>query len=380
MLGTAEPHEKAEQIQPLVHLVVLVAFLLAGLGLIVFGNVRLAPLLFHGAKIEQVARLLASNVNYATFDLNIDSRALRRAHIAGLAETPEVAVLGASHWQEGHASLVPERNFYNAHVHRDYYQDTAAVTEMFVRNNRLPRQMIITIRDNLFTPVAARSDFLWVPAMRDYRDMAHRLGLPVPAWTEVLPLPQLREGLSLVNLRANAQRWLSAPVQPHPARVRKHRSLDLLLADGSIVWSEEHDALFTAARSREQALAFAAQRRNDPPQIDPAGVAVIERLLGFLQARGVDVFLAHPPFNPIYYDALRDTPYMSGLARVEGLTRELADQFGLQVIGSFNPHDVGCRAEMYIDAEHSGPECLQKVLDQYRALARADGVPSAVAD
>ena len=152
-----EIHDTKAESRPLVHLLLLLTFSIVGLGLIWFGNARFAPLLFHAAAVEEVAATLGSGSNYATFDLNINSRALRRAHIANLPVTPEVAVIGASHWQEGHASLVPEKEFYNAHVHRDYFEDVLAVNDMFVSNNRLPRQLIITIRDNLFTPVADRT-------------------------------------------------------------------------------------------------------------------------------------------------------------------------------------------------------------------------------
>jgi hypothetical protein len=59
------------------------------------------------------------------------------------------------------------------------------------------------------------------------------------------------------------------------------------------------------------------------------------------------------------------------LAKVEQLTRDLAAKHGLKIIGSFNPHEVGCDASMYIDAEHSSPECLQKIFDQFTRLDTA---------
>ena len=378
--ASEEPRVNPGGTDPLIHLVILVAGFVAGLSLIWLGNSHFAALLFNKPAVAEVAKTLASGANYATFDLNIESRALRRAHIANLTKTPDVAVLGASHWQEAHAGLVPEKSFYNAHVHRDYYQDVLAVTEMFVRNNHLPKQLIITIRDNLFTPVDERTDFLWKPAMSDYRDMAGRLGVPAPSWSDMFPLPQLREGISLENLRMNVARWRKAPVLPHVTTAEKHDTLDILLSDGSIQWSRDHDALFTAAYARERALEFAAQRRDDPPRIDPQGVAAFERLLAFLRDRGVEVFLAHPPFNPIYYDAVQDSPYMEGLARVEALTREIAEKYGLEIIGSFDPYEMNCRAEMYIDAEHSNPQCLYKVLSQYRALDWAGHVSGNRAD
>jgi hypothetical protein len=94
------------------------------------------------------------------FDLNLDSRELRRQQIARLETRPEVVVLGASHWQEAHADLLPGRRFYNAHVHRDYYEDLLAVTEMLIRHDRLPKTLLVSIRDLTFLPVERRTDTL----------------------------------------------------------------------------------------------------------------------------------------------------------------------------------------------------------------------------
>ncbi len=373
-IGTIKPegivHDQEVGGRPLPHLLLLLTFSILGLGLIWLGNARLAPLLFDRTAVEEVAATLADGSNYATYDLNIESRALRRAHIANLEETPDVAVLGASHWQEAHSFLVPTKYFYNAHVHRDYYEDVLSVTEMFVSSDRLPKQMIITIRDNFFTPVADRTDFLWMPTIPDYRKMADRLGLQAHPWVETIPWPQIRESLSLAILEANVKRWANAPVQPHVTSAVKLDTLDILLSDGSIKWSREHDALFTAEYARSKALAFAEQRRDDPPRIDPYGVVAVDRLLAFLKEQNVEVFLAHPPFNPIFYDAVRGSAYAEGLQEIEALTRDFADKHGLQIIGSFNPHDLGCGADLYIDAEHSNPECLQRVLNQYVELDR----------
>lgn len=369
--GDEEIENSDAKLQPIVHLCVLLCISIIGVGLISFGNARYAPMLFNTFAIENVAKHLATGSNYATFDLNINSRDLRRLHIANLSETPEVAVMGASHWQEGHADLLSERRFYNAHVHRDYYEDMLAVTEMFVSSDRLPKQLIITIRDNLFTPVENRTDFLWMAGIPDYRKAARRLGLQAHPYTKTIPIPLIRQRVSLALFRANLDRWTSAPVLPHVTSEVKLDSLDILLADGSIKWSKEHDTLFSQERARTEALAFADSKRNDPPQIDPEGVHAFETLLQFLQDKGVEVFLAHPPFNPLYYDALQDTPYMAGLEKIEALTRGFADKYGLKIVGGFNPHELGCGAELYIDAEHSNPQCLQNILTQYLELDEA---------
>ena len=331
-------------------------------------NKYFSPMLFNQSLIERVAQAHVDGRNFAVFDLNINIRDLRDATIARLDRTPETVVLGASHWQEGHVALMPGKDFYNSHVHRDYYEDMLAVTEMWVRHDRLPKEMIIAVRDNLLTPIEHRTDFLWLPGIKYYRDFAARIGIePHKAW-ETLPLDTWRQLVSLPLLFSQAKRRFSAPMPPHATDERNFDGLDTLLPGGSILWSGEHKRLFTQERARTEALAFAEAKRNDPPRIDPKGVAHLEALFEFLQAKGVKVTLVHPPFNPVFWDAVQDSPYMEGLNRVKALTRHWSATYGFPIIGGFAPDRVGCTADMYIDAEHSSPDCLAKIFQQYSAL------------
>lgn len=352
-------------------------YLLAFLALVALGvagiwhaNKYFAPMLFNQALIDEVAETHIAGRNFGVFDLNINIRDLRNATIARMDKAPEAVVLGASHWQEAHVDLVTGKDFYNSHVHRDYYEDMLAVTEMYLRHDKMPKEMIITIRDNLFTPIKHRTDFLWLPGIKYYRPMAERLGLEPQGYIETLPVNTWRELVSLPLLWTHGSRQLMAPQQPHATDERNFDGLDTLLPGGSILWSQEHKDLFTQERSKKEALAFAAARRNDPPRIDPKGVTHFEALLEFLQKEGVEITLAHPPFNPIFWDAVQGTPYMDGLNEVKKLTQSWADKYNLPMIGGFDPKSVGCSADMYIDAEHSNPTCLGMLLGQYNSLSR----------
>jgi hypothetical protein len=110
------------------------------------------------------------------------------------------------------------------------------------------------------------------------------------------------------------------------------------------------------------------RRKDSPPLVAPEGVAAFESLLTFLKKQGVSVYLTHPPFNPMFYDAVQGTPYAEGLKNIEDITLGFAKDFNLPIFGSFNPHQMGCTSEMYIDAEHANEKCLQKVFDQFVAL------------
>lgn len=358
------------------YVLLVAAIFIIALTVVQTANVKLAPVLNDPGKIDEVAGILANDRNYHTYDLNIETRRLRHQHIQRLNRTPEVAILGASHWQEGHSYLGKDVDIYNAHVHRDYYEDILAVTEMFVRYGKLPPKMIITIRDNLFTPVDDRTDFLWIPVLADYRAMATRLGIPSHnAYTDGIT-PQLRQRLSLPLLQANVERYLRSPIKPYSSSEKSHPTLDTLLPDGSIQWSTLHNEAFTRERSQREALAFANQRRNDPPKLDEFGVESVDKLLAFLADAGVEVYLAHPPFNPIYWDAVQGSPYMEGVRQVERLTKMFAAKYNFQLIGGFDPRKVGCTKDQYIDSEHSRPECLARIIDEFLKLDKGKVSPA----
>ncbi len=346
---------------------------LAGMGAVCYGNKAYGPEMYKQGGMAPAAAAHAENQNYAVFDLNLNIRALRDEQLRRMTKTPDVIILGASHWQEAHADLIPGQNFFNAHIHRDYWEDPLGMVELLIRHDRLPKKLIIAVRDNQFTPVAQRKDFLWEPGIPAYRSMAKRLDLMPESYIKTLPYDRARALLSLPMLFENVTRWHNAPEHPGPSDEKHFETLDTLLPDGSIVWSNRKMNLFTADRTKAESLAFAAKRENDPPQVDPQGVLAFNTLLTFLKEKGVSVSLVKPPFNPTYYDRLQGTPYAEGLARVDSLIDKFASDHQLPVFGSFNPHSVGCTAEMYIDAEHSNEKCLKKIFDQFVALDSAKG-------
>lgn len=344
------------------YLLCALALTVAGLLAIAHANRRYAPEMYEPGYMAAVAEAFTNGESYGVFDLNINIRKLREEQFKRLRETPSVVVLGASQWQEAHAGLIAKRGYLNAHVHRDYYEDVLGMVELMIRHDRLPKDLVITVRDRLFTPVAERTDFLWLPGIAYYQAMAGRLSLePLKLW-ETYPLQRPRELLSLGMLFTNITRWHNATDWPYPTTRREHESLDLLHPDGSITWSEQHRDLFTRQRALKVALAHAEANRSKPPVIDPKGVEALDRLLAYLGVRGVRVHLAHPPFNPVYFERMKDTPYMEGLRQVEAVTRELAARHKLGLVGSFDPADLGCTAEMFIDAEHSNASCLRELL------------------
>ncbi len=347
------------------------AFLFAtalGMAAICYGNQAYAPEMYRDGGMAKAAEANAKNQNYAVFDLNLNIRALRDEQLRRMTKTPEVILLGASHWQEAHMGLLKGYDAFNAHIHRDYWEDPLGMVELLVRHNRLPKKLIISIRDNQFKPVEKRTDFLWEPGIPAYRVMSERLGLETESYLKTLPYDRARALVSLPMLFENVTRWHNAKERPGPTDKTNFETLDTLLPDGSIMWAKHRMKLFTQERTLEETLAFVDVKKDNPPLVDPKGLAAFNTLLTFLKDKGVQVYLVHPPFNPMFYDRVQGTPYGEGLKEFEKLVQKIATDHKLPLFGSFNPHTLGCTAEMYIDAEHANPTCLKAVFDQFVAI------------
>ena len=238
------------------------------------------------------------------------------------------------------------------------------MVEMLIQHRRLPDTLILSIRDMTFAPVDVRSDTLWLSALPDYRAMAARLDIPSHSRLETGELASWLGLLSLPTTWSNVVRWMTTDALPGPTREPSAASLDVVNVDGSIHWSRQHRAQFTPERTLREVQVALKERRSQPPVIDPAAVDAVDRLLGLLSRREVRTVLAHPPYNPDFYQSIEGSAFAAGLRRVEDLTKRLARKHGIALVGSFDPAKVGCRRSMYIDSEHSSPACLQLVLDQ----------------
>ena len=371
--GEAKLESKPRSSAALAYAILCLTLILVGLAAVWRGNQTFGPEMYADNGLLPAVEAFEKGQNYAVFDLNLNIRKLHELQVSRMTETPDVVIIGASHWQEAHSDLLKGLKLYNSHIHRDFWEDLLGAPYIFAANNRLPKRMIISIRDNQFRPIATRPDYLWEPGIANYRLMADKIGVEKESFWATLPYQRIRQLFSISMLFDNVTRWYNADVRPHATTDARSKTLDTLLPDGSILWSEAHLAFFSQERMKKEAMALADLRRNDPPQVEKRGVEAFDKLLDYLKSQGVTVYLAQPPFNPIYYDNLQGSAYFEGLTKVDALTHDIAARHGLKMIGGFNPHKVGCTPDMYIDAEHSNPTCLKKIFDEFSEIVKSEG-------
>lgn len=350
-------------------LVIVVAIVAVSYAAVAGSNFALNPLSYNSIYMRSVAETMAQGQNYATFDPNINWRALRREQIEMLTTTPDVVVFGGSRWQEAYAELLPGRSLFNAHVHSDYAEDFLALTQLLEEHGRLPDTIVLSLRYIIFEPVAKRVPTDWREWTFEYRRMAHRLGitphplvdtLPITHWTSLFSVPDLVDRVNLVAEQTE---------ESGPTTDLAKETLDIIGADGSLRWSHTNQKRFTAQFARKDAQAKIKSNWNTHPRIDPALVEAVEKLIVHLQAKGVKVVFAQTPFHPEFYQAMKTRPFGATLDRIEQIAVDWNRRYGVTVVGGFDSQRIGCGTEQFIDWHHAKPDCLGKVLKAITWLA-----------
>ena len=348
--------------------------LILALALVVEVNRQHEAQRYRPERVSRIADTLASGANVAVLDLGLDFRGLREEQIKRLSARPDLVVLGGSQWRDAGAGLVPDRAYLNLHVPFDYYDDALGTVEALVRHDKLPKDLVVTIRPEFFAPTVARADIGWQAGIANAQAMARRLLLPQPGASGVATFDRYVGLLSPAKFYSNVRNWYggrsrrSTPVEAHAA---------VLHADGSVTRPRRPGVQLKGDRARLHA-ARADALRSTTLAIDPAGFEALDRLLAYLGVRNVAVHLVLPPFSPVFFERIAGSRYMEALGEVRAVTQELADRHGLKLAGSFDPAATGCTDEMFSDAEHAGAACLGKLLADalgIRATASAQIAP-----
>ena len=341
--------------------------LLAG-SLIVAGmNYWLDPLNFNRSFQSRVAGVFEQGQNYAVYDPNLDFRGLRREHIKGMSATPDVMIFAGSRFELATKKLFPNRSFYNAFAHNDYFEDLLAITELLLANNRLPKSLVLGVRFATFLPLADRETEEWKMFSPEYRAMADRLGIEKISFAQSFPWRHWSQLLSIESLKHRFQFGASKGTAPGPTASDQLPDRDVLHADGSLAFSVEHQGTFSPESARADATQRAtkvAKKTNWP--VDAARVAALAPLLAFLRDQGTHVTIAITPHHPAYWAGIVNAPYGRTLQTIETKVQEIAKVNGAALVGSFDPAKAGCKESSFRDYIHMDEACLKAVFDQIK--------------
>ncbi len=341
--------------------------------LLAAANYFLNPLTFRADAMRKVAQAFEAGQNFAIDDPNLDFRGLRREHLKIMSAKPNVVIFAGSRFEVATHKVFPGERFYNAFGHNDYFEDLLAVTELLEQTGKLPRTLVLSVRHLTFRPIAERETDEWRMWEPEYRRMAEKLGLQPPPRRDTFPLNHYLSLFSVEYLRHGISHLtLKSELPNGPTRQAADAVRDILHPDGSLTFSAKHVGTFTAesarAESLEQAARLAKRKATVPTEED---AQALDKLLRYLQARGVRPVIAVTPHHPAFWQAVGNENYGRTLSQLEAASRRIAERAQVPFVGSFNPAAAGCTEANFRDYIHLDEACLKAIFDKIPPVSSA---------
>ena len=190
----------------------------------------------------------------------------------------------------------------------------------------------------------------WEALSHAYKEELRILGVDIkvnePAVKSPIPFNQL---LSRIYTEVNVNR-IGAP-DANPELIDKIRK------DGSRVYNIEYENLTQSAIELEALDALNYAMLNYKYSV--GNETQLEFLLRNLKD-DYKVFLILSPYHPKVYKAMQEKNMV--YLQIEQMYKDIATRTGVQIVGSYNPAQVGCNKFEFYDGMHPKESCMKKLL------------------
>lgn len=318
--------------------------------------------IFHGEQFARTAVNILLEGEYAVSNydsLDYYTRSINEALIMN-SEPFDTIVLGSSRSMQINADMTgTSGRFLNMGVVGGDYQDLFGTFYLCVREQKLPRRVVLCIDPWIFNPEAVdhRSNTDWylefVKGNLGF-DVDYDLPSSDAKWEALLDVTYFQS--AVLYYRRDTSNDLAPSAVPLSAVYNQTSTVKM--PDGTIVYEEAFRTKPTADVEAElelQALnpglyGWRVQNYFAP---DIELCAQFETYIAYMQSLGIEVIIYLPPYAPPIYDAFENTRTdFEGVFATETYLRTLAAEKGIAVYGSYNPYELELTTEDFYDGLH----------------------------
>ena len=304
--------------------------------------------------------------------VNDDASAILEYSIRGQKSAPDVLLLGTSKSKGINSDFFPGQTFFNAALSGSGLDDLLVVYDMYEKRGFIPHEVIIEV--NPWLLMSGRTS--QVPRFEArgaqlQKSLLRGEPLNGPARPEQNRSRDYHKMITPDYFQSSSLALLNTVFRGNNGSAREYHEGDTpsgttYFPDGSILVPPH----MSAKLGTEQPEAYALKYGWDPPggiprQIDPFQRKVFEAFVQHLLDSGVKVTFYIPPYHPTSYRLMMDSPSRF-VADIQQYFIELAKTHGIEVIGSFNPADIGITNADFYDPTHITTESIWRIFEADR--------------
>lgn len=322
---------------------------------------------------DEIAAQMAAGKNVEGLeDSDYNDRNLLAARISGMEEPPQVMILGSSRVYTFDHTMFGTDSFYNAGLSEATLYDLLAVSGLLFYQDKLPETVVIGVDAFLFNESHDNEKWKELESYKNYMftvmvdklppEWAHPHKDTGRDWGKVLSLDYFRYNVTLLPDRKRFA--VSYTDDWETDGYLKH-------ADGSVSYQRELrevNAADVEEMTRQAMEEHVVYRMTDYHEIDAGHFRDFSYMIDYLQEAGVEVILYLPPYSPMMYNYIESEEAFQITLEVEERVKELAQEKGIALYGSYDPAGCGLTMTDLYDVYHVKTE---KTADTYYPVIEA---------
>ncbi len=318
--------------------------------------------LFGSGEEELAAATVLAEGSYLVGAENLDLRLVQRYLAAGVDRSPSIVVLGSSRsWEIGN-NIFAHEFLLNQSVPAADLDDVEGMLNMWRKRGFNPGLVVLGIDPWMFN--RARTTGLgYVKPTFAYDDETDgRAKSPQITLHAVRALFSLRYFLdSIRTWRAQAS---GGGGKSFRAAGDDHSNAAVFRPDGTFkhprrVLERTPGEIEALARRVGRDIAFWGLENFSG--LDPNASYKLEKILRDIRSMGAEAVIYLPAYHPLAYQTIREQERYAMVETVEAHLRAVAREFGLKIVGSFDPHKSKCSDNDFIDHHHPRRSCVERV-------------------
>ena len=237
-------------------------------------------------------------------------------------------------------------------------EDFLALSETILRNEKPPKVIVFGIDLSNFN---FNRDSRWISHKQKFFNIKSKLEGEYPEDNSFSTLALIRNLINREYLLRSIKLLRSGKTRPFKNAQKFDHQVGLdnpvLLPDGSLIYSDRYDN--RASEMIGIPLGDVIKIRGSR-WVNEKAVELFIRLVNHLQQKKFKIIFVLVPYHPAVWD-ITEQSAVTAMKVVESKVHEIARSTGVQVVGSYNPSNIGCTADEFFDAVHGKTMCLTKL-------------------
>ena len=326
--------------------------------------------------VTGMAQILLSGKNVANIG-NFDERLLQKRYIEGLHQKKDVIVLGSSRSLSISSAQFPGKNFFNNSVSVATLEDDIAIYQLYVDKGLTPSTIILGIDPWIFNKYY--NYLFWETLSNEYWRGVNNLGLGANNYfnnlfnslgfrklSQIFSPSYFQESINyLFNHKWKRLSYFATNILESDVPIKAF--------DGSYIYQNEA-RLAGIDQVRQKVMRNINNQRIDTgfehyQNLDPQLVNLFEKFIDSIERQGIELFIYLPPVHPLYYDYLINSEEKyKMILKVQEYLINVGKDKGILILGSYDPSDIPCQENEFLDIYHSKSSCTSKIFININAM------------